>query len=113
MEIARADAVVDGLTDCSSKALQMYLEKDEERKVMIREYLKIQKENGHFEQKKSRQEVRFLNKKVCVFSRALQKELIKDVFETHIPKTFESLEKILKARGGKHFAGNKVRLSYQ
>ena len=113
MEIARADAVVDGLFDCFSKLVRMWWEKDEERKVMFREYLKIQKENGHFEYKKSRQEVRFLNKKVCVFSRALQKELIKDVFDTHIPKTLENLEKILKARGGKHFAGNKVRLSYQ
>ena len=45
----------------------------------------------------------------CSLSRALQKELAKDFFENRIPQAFENLEKILKSRGGKYFADNKVK----
>ena len=40
---------------------------------------------------------------------ALQKEMNKDMFENRLPRTLESLNKTLVARGGKYFVENKVK----
>ncbi len=39
----------------------------------------------------------------------LQQKLEKEFFENHLPRSLDKFEKILKSRGGKYFADNKVR----